>query len=560
MSTSSAPAARDPGLRRAVIGGLAVTLASVAFGLVAFIWLFLAQRTDSIPQLVGRDTQFYAALTPNLRQAPNITRLRAAFPELLDDTAPSPGGGQIDSLLGVDFSSEIAPWIGAEMALAVSDLNAETIPLDREELAERATALFIFASRDDPTALRFLDGYRAKREAAGQRLTTTQVGEATLYTQEGATDSLVASFGLVRHYVIFTNRPAALTALAERDPQSADTLQASPRFQRVQRGLPTDRIGYLYIDGPALDGLTRTLSGSGLAEQLPALKALEGFGLAVNLLAEGVQLHTLAAFDPAFLPGPAAKQLAEGRLPVDAARAGQVSREALALATFRLPAGLDKQLDTALATQPELAAQLSGLEQQLGFDVRRDLLAWLAGEGTLAVLPGETIGATSLPFTGYLALRPLDQHAAMIGVTAIVEAIVQTSGGQLVLEPTLVGGAGWQALVEPQAGTVLGGYGFVGEDLVLAVGARALLAASTGGQTPVGTELRYEQVTNGLPSPNGGLIYVDLARAFALADQDQAAPAALERLRPITALAAAGQPGIDNNGLARAQLLLILGE
>ena len=107
---------------------------------------------------------------------------------------------------------------------------------------------------------------------------------------------------------------------------------------------------------------------------------------------------------------------------------------------------------------------------------------------------------------------------------------------------------------------MLGGYGFVGEDLVLAVGARALLAASTGGQTPVGTELRYEQVTNGLPSPNGGLIYVDLARAFALADQDQAAPAALERLRPITALAAAGQPGIDNNGLARAQLLLILGE
>jgi Protein of unknown function (DUF3352) len=341
MDTALSAPQRDPGLRRAIIGGLGVTLASMVFGLVAFAWLFLAQRTEGIPQLLGSDTQLYVALKPNLREAPNIARLQAAFPALFDDTAPSPVGVQIDSLLDVDFSSEVAPWIGAEMALAVSGLNADISPLSREELAERATVLFIFASRDDPTALRFLEAHRAKREAAGQRFTTAQVGESTLYTQEGAAASPIGSFGLVRHYVVFTNRPEALLAFAEQDPEATDTLQASPRFQGAQSGLPTQRVGYLYLDSAAL---------AGLAKQAPMLDGLEVLALTINLVADGVQIDTLAA--------------AQGGSLDSAAFAPRGETRYVDLLSLSLPSGLDQQVSAALqslalAEQPTSASGLS---------------------------------------------------------------------------------------------------------------------------------------------------------------------------------------------------------
>lgn len=237
---ATAPEGRSRRTLLLLFGGGVVALVVIALGVGILAWQLLGRRPNSIPQLLASDTQIYAAITPNLSDLPNIDRLRQAFPEAMDYQNNASTNDQLKELMGVTFQDDIAPWIGTEMAAAVSGLPFEKMfdpsgasVAGDTSLAEQAHVLLVLTSRDEKAARAFLDKQRQYREGQGQQFTSSEAQGATIYAQQGGDPSPIVAFGLVRGNVIFATGPELIAGIAARDPNGKDTLAASARFQQV---------------------------------------------------------------------------------------------------------------------------------------------------------------------------------------------------------------------------------------------------------------------------------------------------------------------------------------
>jgi hypothetical protein len=119
---------------------------------------------------------------------------------------------------------------------------------------------------------------------------------------------------------------------------------------------------------------------------------------------------------------------------------------------------------------------------------------------------------------------------------------------------------------EPQNQQVLGGYGFAKDELVIAFGMNALEAAG-GAPASIADEASFKLVNSKLANPNSGVLYVNVTNAVELADQlgvgAEDTPEEQEfrtNVKPIKAVGFAAEPGIDQNGTARARLFIYIND
>ncbi len=573
---ATAPEGRSRRTLLLLFGGGVVALVVIALGVGILAWQLLGRRPNSIPQLLASDTQIYAAITPNLSDLPNIDRLRQAFPEAMDYQNNASTNDQLKELMGVTFQDDIAPWIGTEMAAAVSGLPFEKMfdpsgasVAGDTSLAEQAHVLLVLTSRDEKAARAFLDKQRQYREGQGQQFTSSEAQGATIYAQQGGDPSPIVAFGLVRGNVIFATGPELIAGIAARDPNGKDTLAASARFQQVFAALSPERLGFVFIDGAPLasalqansDQLIGQIQGAAadqLRDQLKSVNALQGVGLSLSVLADGVAFDALASFDRAGLSQTTLDQLKEAANPVSADRVGRISADALAALSFRLPSTFGKQIRDAIASTPGGDDQVASMESELGLDLDRDLLSWLQGEATIVIMPGELVGGSPMPITGYFALKPNDRGAAEDGMKRIAAAVSKlTNGDQSGMREEQLGGATWQSFGPEQE--VVAGYSFVGDDLLIGFGSQTMAAAASPA-APLSGSPAYQAGLKALPTPNGGLMFVNLPAVIGLA-QDQGGlddPTVADRLKPFKAITVAGAPGMDDKGVARGRLYLVI--
>jgi hypothetical protein len=377
---------------------------------------------------------------------------------------------------------------------------------------------------------------------------------------------------------VFASNAGVLTDMIDRDGGGEDTLEKNARFQAVKAALPSTAAGYVFVDGELL-GEATVASFRQSAESLPPeqveqlerqvenARAIQGLGASVSVIASGVQFDTAMSMDLTQLDEDARAQIEQARTPVDAARLGAVSEDAVGVMTFHIPPSFKDQVLEAIRLQPDGEAQLESFEQEVGINLEEDLLSWLSGDASLVVLPGEQLGDTRLPATGYLAIRPSDRDAAERGMQKIAEALQEASAGSAVFEERSIGGAEWQIVTaDPQGEQVLGGYGFVSDDLVVAFGTNALEGAAGGAEAPISNEATFKSVSETLVTPNGGVVYINVEQAIdAMRDAD-ALPSdfddseAGENLKPIKAIGASGAPGVDDQGVARARMVIYIDE
>ncbi|MEI7645247.1 MAG: DUF3352 domain-containing protein [Chloroflexales bacterium] len=558
-----------------LIGGGVIALIAIAVGVAVLAFTLLGRRPNSIPQLLAGDTQIYAAITPNLSDLPNIDRLRKAFPETIDYQNNITTTNQLRDLLGVDFKTDIAPWIGTEVAVAVSGLPFDTLFDPRSaSLAgdtsqiEKAKVTLVFTSRDEKAAQAFLDKQRKYREGKGQQFASSQAQDSTIYAQQGGTPSPITAFGIVRGNVIFATSADLITAIAARDPNGKDTLAASPRFQQVLAALPAGHIGFVFVDGVPLSnavsantekivGQIQGTTADRLREQLKSAAALQGVGLSISILADGVAFDALVQVDRAKLSQATLDQIKETADPVSADRVGRISSDALSALSFRLPASLGQQISDAIASTPGAAEQVASVEKQFDLDLKRDLLSWLQGEATIVLMPGEDVVGTPAPVTGYFALKTNNKAAAQDGLKRITTAIDTAGGGMLALREEQLGGVAWQVIGPSQQ--VVVGYAFIGDDLVIGVGPKTLTAAASP-KAPLSGNPAYQVGLKAVPAPNAGLIFVNVPSIVSLSQQMGAFSdlTVADRLKPFKAITAAGAPGIDEKGVAHGRLYLVI--
>ncbi len=257
-STTTPTTPRERGLGYALAGGLVITAVAIVIGGLLFAWLLLATRGPSAPELLPADVQLYAATTPNIGGVVEVEQLRRALRDGLGVPEPETLVAPVETLLGVSLREHVTPWLGSEIAVAVRGADPAQLRMadPGAALLEHAEVLFLFASKNDPQALAFLEKHRAAREARGETIATLERNGATIHYAKGGEPGPIAAFALVQHYVVFANRPEAIERLAMADGGMGATLAQTPAFVRFQEDRSASRAGAIYTDGtPAAEAI-----------------------------------------------------------------------------------------------------------------------------------------------------------------------------------------------------------------------------------------------------------------------------------------------------------------
>lgn len=267
--TESRPARPQPerGLGYALAGGLAITLFAMLIGGSLFAWLLSMARGPTMSELLPADTQLYAALQPNVGGVVDRIQLRQALRDQLGISQPEMLFPAVERLAVVPLGDgNLGTWLGSELGVAVRGANAANLMVEDPAIAllREGEIFFFFSSKNDPQAANFLEQHRTTREQRGERFTAYERGSATIYVQAVDAASPIAAFGLIEHYVVFSNSPSALLDLAEVSAEGERTLANQPLFAELRSG----RSGLFYSDGSAAAETAR----AALRELLMALE------------------------------------------------------------------------------------------------------------------------------------------------------------------------------------------------------------------------------------------------------------------------------------------------
>jgi hypothetical protein len=243
--------ASERGLGYAFRGAVAVVAISLVLGGIFIFWFLSVTRNERSAALLPADTQLYAALAPNVSDVPDLARVSEALQRTLDVTDSDEAAARANRWLGVEFGEHIVTWLGSDVAIAVRGFDPASAGNAgaSEQLLRNGDLLFLLASRNDPQANVFLQKHLEARAARGDTITSITAGETTIYVQEGGEPSPIAAFALVRHYIVFANRPEPIVAIAEERMVAEESLLALPEFQAYAEQLTPRVAGALYTDG-----------------------------------------------------------------------------------------------------------------------------------------------------------------------------------------------------------------------------------------------------------------------------------------------------------------------
>ncbi|MDB5100842.1 MAG: hypothetical protein JWM80_5263 [Cyanobacteria bacterium RYN_339] len=519
---------------------LAVTLLTA--GAAGYGVYRLTRTTPLAPTLLPAETPAFVSFTPGMAALGGLPVLKRAYPQAFSWQGYQDFRTRCERDLGLNFEKDVAPWLGIEMDVAFSQ-------------AEAAGATLFFASHNDDRARAALAKVRMARQRKGE--------EASPETYEGvAYDNYPGgqALGVVGGFVVWASSEAAFRGIVDRaQHRNAETLAADPEYKALLGQLPGDAVARFFVSAGGAKGAMPTSK-----DARRALEAYRGLAGALVLQRDQVALETVAHLDPTQLPEPFNSHLADLRQSVDPHLMDALPADAISAMSFRLPPGTPEVVKGLMADTLRGYPSIQQAQQQAGVDLNRDLAAWMEGELAVAIVPGKIDRGTPIELA--LVMKPKDLQAAETGLGHLREAWTRKMsptlpGGQVL--PSLYafreqsrGGIPWQVLHDSAQNRDLGGYAVSGDKLFLAYGPTTLEHGGKPG-APLTADPAFKAAIGSLPRPNGGVMFLDVAGSYALAmpylgDKAGELEAAL---RPVTAIAAAGTPGISDDGFMRSTLV-----
>ncbi|MDP9250427.1 MAG: DUF3352 domain-containing protein, partial [Chloroflexota bacterium] len=412
-------------MQRLVVAATALLAGMGAVVVVTYLLVF-STGSDRAARAVPADSAVYVNvfLQPSSAQQTSLAGLLAKLPGFADTSILDAKIDQLAQRLlspsGIDYRADLRPWLGNELAVALSIKGPTTTP-----------QMLLLVAVKDPAVAR----------AALPQLWKESGITFTAHPYRGI-DVMVgetASYALLPDLLVIGQSEARVRAALDADANAVPSLADSADFSLAMQRVPADHLASAYVD---------------LRAMLPAGTALQATGYstaAVALVAEANGLH------------------ATGEARFDASRASEAARDAFALArtpsdlTAWMPSdtrvettffGLEQSF-TALTDQlkadPSLSESADALQQLrtlaalgLGINVDRDLLPLLDGEAAVAM--GGSSGHLQLE----LLLKPSDPAAATVSIGRMQEALV-SHGASVTTE----GGTTPVTVIEiPQVGTL----------------------------------------------------------------------------------------------------------
>lgn len=562
---------------------LGVLVALLAFGGIAYALAgrFLGAQHNT-PALLPESTQFYASINPSLSSLPGIQRLQKSFQQGDDETVTD-FNKQLEDTLGVNFQQDIQPWIGLEMAIAVDNITSfdPAIVENADEIPSDGDVTVLLASRDDAKAQAFLDKVRAKAEAdRGMTFSTEDYKGVTITTGSGNSDGPNGAYAIAQNHVVFASKAESIKALIDRGGNTQGSLAESAGYKQTMAGLPSDALGYVFLNGATIrDAMNTSLEqqlsnlpsdNAALRDQIEqqkaALDALYGLGLSVTVPNEGVQFDTAVKFDMTKVGDALKQQFAAGRGALNDATLKYVAKDALGFAAIPIPDTFREQVEKLVKSTPDAEEQIQAFEQQFDLDFEKDVLGWISGEFALVVTPGDAQaeGAlSSAPVSGYLLVRSKDMATAKTGLPKIAKAIESVAGMSFAEQQ--INGLAWQAVSDPEANTPLAGYALTDDAVLFGFAEAGMNAAAGSTKAPITDDETFKAARAKASDPLGGMAFIDVQDAINAAVQFQGqtreefdATESGKAFKSITSVVGSGQPGVGEDGMMKARLFVAI--
>ena len=267
------------------------------------------------------------------------------------------------------------------------------------------------------------------------------------------------AFARSKGLVLFSNQVEGIqTAI---DTQQGESLAKNADYQRLIKQLPGKRAVTFYVGGEQYMQLLSQMGGSGLtggaslmgSNQLSA--AAKGFAGSLAITDDGLRMDVLALHDPEKMTEAYRTYLA------NASQTARVA-EVLPAETMLMFAGyglndymrlVEESMSEEIAA--DYADSMQMLEQELGFSLKADLLAYLDQEYGMAVLPdkeGILSTLTSLPLN--LLLFTHHNNQDMLAVT-MEKLSVKVEEMGLTVTPSDEGENHYYIAGDPYSGDIL---------------------------------------------------------------------------------------------------------
>lgn len=409
---------------------------------------------------------------------------------------------------GLDYATEIRPWLGEEITLAVTSLDFDHI----KENGTQAGYLLAVQTKDSQRAKDFLQAAYAKQAIAG---TADFVFEnykginliSQRFLQPVSQRNFTAS-AVVGDFVLFANDLKVLKESVNQVQVPDLTLKFADSYQDALKTIVDPRVGVVYINFPALSAWISNLPIPELPEITQTLT------VALSLKGKGIVAQTA-------LIGVAgeANELPVLNQPVGALRY-------LPANSLFTASGTDlQQLWTKITTdlpsdsplQQLLTQTVKQIEQPLGLSLPEDIFRWVQGEFSLALLPSP--GSDRLDWLFVAEKVPNSDYRAGI---AHLDELAQSQGynvAQLSLLKNPV--TAWTKLQTTRAvdtrlttlDTQVSGVHAENDRYILlttSIEAISQSLATVSDELPVNETLQTAIAT--LPNANDGYIYLDWQR------------------------------------------------
>ena len=478
--------------------------------------LILAKQTSTIEKMVpaSADVIAVANLDPSVAQKVNLLRAVHSFPDYKTDKAIADKLDQALKDSGFTFSTDIQPWLGSQIAFSAQVNLVKT---------ENSPSAFYAVSRDDAKAQAMLAKVRASTWGKKfQWKDETYNGFAISIATPTDKSQKALAYSFVDHVVVVATSSAMIHEIIDAEQGRAARLVDSNDYKATLAALPSDRLGYVYVNGKSLvAGVKKQMATTpafGLAlKNLNDVDALQGIGVTLSANGDGILADVLVKVDQSKLSPATRDAFAHaGKADVVVKWIPKASDGFLAIT------GLNKTIQAAL-DQSGNQASVKAATDAIGLTGAAGLLPHLTGDAGLevefsgsgvpagAILLGTNDAKSMNAFFAKLLVLAEGAAGSSFGSTSPATAshVTTTTYRSVVIttwtSPAL-GGLGASALSPSYA--VLDGMGILASTTAEV---KAIIDTHKGGASIASDSTYQSASTASLASPSG-IIYLDIAK------------------------------------------------
>jgi Protein of unknown function (DUF3352) len=465
---------------------------------------------------------------------------------------------QLVSTTGLDYQTQIQPWLGDEITLAVTSLDFDRNP----DNGVQPGYLLAVATKDKKLAKVFLQSSYSKNviSETSDLIFESYKGVNLIYQRhrDNPVNIRLSATAILDNFVLFANDPKILRDAINNVQVRTLNLKNSPNYQEALKTISEPRIGIVYTNFPALSAWLGHLPIPEIPEITQTLTvafSLKSKGLVAQTALLGGSEH---GEEPPVLSKPVG---ALAYVPV----------ESILTAAGTNLNKLWSQIETGLANKSPLQQLLNrilvSVQEPLGLDFSEKVFPFIQGEFSLALIPsldgGEPDGifvAQKVPDVNFSEwVENFDKLAQEQGYSVGYLPLLNNTVTVWTKLNTATGNKGNVTSLEAR---VSGVHADVNDYVIFATSVAAMSQALSTPEITLIHSRKLQQAIAAISPENDGYFYVDWSQGKKLLEQKLPIVKVIELsikplLNNLQSLTVSSQG--KNNGIRRATIFLNLG-